>query len=96
LKFIQALGDVLIGKCFKATSLDFTEELIESFKATFARFKVTQGGLMSWCSRVVDVAVWRVRSLMSMLWLIVLIRTLRMAAIISTIWVDSIVVCGWT
>jgi hypothetical protein len=96
LKLEQALADVLIGERSKAASLDLTEEVVKCLETTLARLEIIERCLLSGCCCVVDIAVWWVGSLMRMLWLVIWIGTLMMATIISAIWVDCVVVCGWT
>jgi hypothetical protein len=96
LKLEQALADVLVGEGSKAASLDLTEEVVKRLKATLARLEIIERCLLGGCRSVVDVAIGWVGSLMRMWWLVIGIGTLMMAAVISAVGIDRIVVCGWT
>lgn len=95
MKLEQALADVLVGEWSKTTSLHFPEEVIESLKATLAGLIIIESGLLSRRCCVIHIAVRRMGGLMCVLWLIILVRALRMTAIISTVWIDRVIISGW-
>lgn len=96
LKLVQPLADVLIAQRIEATSLDLTEEIVESLETSLAGFEIIHGCLLRGCGCVVHVAIRRVGSLMRMLRLVILVGSLRMATIKAPIGIDGIVICGWT
>lgn len=92
LQFEQALTDLLVRGSVETASLDITQESVQSLDTTLANLHVTQGSLLGGWGGIVDVTVWLVS--LGCLWLIVLIWSLRMAAIVARAGVDVVVVVG--